>query len=229
MIEGVRVTRDKAGESYEVSVSEYPEECPSCKHKIAASYICAYEIGYDIFLNNMIQLVFRCNFSKCKRLFVAFYTENDQSPGYFMLNRYGLRIYSEAISVHDKIKKLSPGFANIQRHAKIAEDNGLLEVCGCGYRRALEFLVKDYLIYKNPKAKDVIRDTWLKDCIDRIEDDRIREMAKRAAWLGNDATHYYNKYKDKDLSNLKMLIELTMYWIQSELLTSEYKDTIKKK
>lgn len=47
-------------------------------------------------------------------------------------------------------------------------------------------------------------------------------MAKGASWLGNDETHYVRKWKDKDISDLKKMIELTVYWISYELKTEEY-------
>ena len=36
-----------------------------------------------------------------------------------------------------------------------------------------------------------------------IDDSNIKNVAKRAVWLGNDETHYIRKWEDKDLSFLK--------------------------
>jgi hypothetical protein len=49
-------------------------------------------------------------------------------------------------------------------------------------------------------------------------------MAKRAAWLGNDETHYVRKWEDHDLPDLKKVIELTVLGIEMEEMT---KDVIK--
>jgi hypothetical protein len=46
-------------------------------------------------------------------------------------------------------------------------------------------------------------------------------MAARAAWLGNDETHYGRKWEGKDLTDLKKLISLTLNWIQAEELTQD--------
>ena len=46
-------------------------------------------------------------------------------------------------------------------------------------------------------------------------------MASRAAWLGNDETHYIRKWVDKDVQNLKSLIDLTIRWIESEIETKQ--------
>jgi hypothetical protein len=57
---------------------------------------------------------------------------------------------------------------------------------------------------------------------DFIEDPRIKDMAKRAAWLGNDEVHYLRKWEDKDLGDLLALIELTVYSIECEKLSKNY-------
>jgi len=41
----------------------------------------------------------------------------------------------------------------------------------------------------------------------------------RAVWLGNDETHYLRKWEQKDLTDLKNLIGLTVHWIEMEELT----------
>ena len=53
---------------------------------------------------------------------------------------------------------------------------------------------------------------------------RIKDCAKRAAWLGNDETHYIRKWETQDLEDLKDLIELTVNWIRDEYLTKRIKE-----
>ena len=68
-----------------------------------------------------------------------------------------------------------------------------------------------------------VRKEFLGACIsNRVEDINVKECAKRAAWLGNDETHYVRKWEDKDIRDLKTLIELTMSWIRSSVLTKQY-------
>ena len=54
-----------------------------------------------------------------------------------------------------------------------------------------------------------------------MTDRNIKEVTKRATWLGNDEAHYERRWLDKDLSDLKRLIDLVLYWIQAEQLTAE--------
>lgn len=96
------------------------------------------------------------------------------------------------------------------------------QICGVGYRKALEFLIKDYLISKetDDQVKDNIKNKFLNNCIqENVQNDNIKNVAKRAVWLGNDETHYIRQWADKDVNNLKQLIDLTVRWIENEIET----------
>ena len=59
-------------------------------------------------------------------------------------------------------------------------------------------------------------------CINEdVSDERIKQVAKRATWLGNDETHYVRKWEDKDVKDLVSLIDLTIRWIESEIETKK--------
>ena len=108
----------------------------------------------------------------------------------------------------------------IYNQAFSAEQYNLTEICGVGYRKALEFLIKDYLIINNPDETEKIQKKLLGSCISEyIDNTRLKSVAKRAVWLGNDETHYIRKWETKDLQDLKKLIELTLHWIEMETLS----------
>ena len=114
-------------------------------------------------------------------------------------------------SFTETISKISPSFCTIYNQSLSAEQDGLKEICGVGYRKAIEFLIKDYLISKSPDQTDSIKKKSLSNCIkDDIVNDNIKAMAKRAAWLGNDETHYLRKWEGKELNDLKKLIDVTL-------------------
>jgi hypothetical protein len=52
---------------------------------------------------------------------------------------------------------------------------------------------------------------------DHLDDALIKEVAKRATWLGNDETHYVRKWVDKDISDLKSLVRIAMNFVDSVL------------
>ena len=126
-------------------------------------------------------------------------------------------------SVFDKIiEEVSPSFCEIYNQAYAAEQMDLDQVCGVGYRKALEFLIKDYLISLNPDKEDKIKNKLLGNCIkDDVTDTNIKIVSERAAWLGNDETHYVRKWDGKDVSHLKGLINLCLHWIEAEIKTKK--------
>ncbi|NEZ46512.1 DUF4145 domain-containing protein [Clostridium niameyense] len=111
----------------------------------------------------------------------------------------------------------------IFKQAQIAENLNLYQICGMGYRKALEFLIKDYCIKNCPDSKERIESQFLNKVINEyIKDSNMKECAKRATWLGNDETHYIRKWENKDINDLKKLIQLTMNYILNEEETEMY-------
>src|SRR5262249_48084127 len=148
-------------------------------------------------------------------------------PRAYARGKYELRSLSpywyEKKTFPDCIQKTSPQFCAIYNDAAAAELFELTNVVGPGYRKALEFLVKDFLISAYPADAEKIKRAWLGDLIrDKIQDVNIKGCAERAAWLGNDETHYLRKWEDKDISDLKTLITLAVNWIENHLLTQSY-------
>ena len=87
-----------------------------------------------------------------------------------------------------------------------------------GYRKSLEFLIKDYAIYKHHDQCAAVESSSLSQCIATyIADERIKSLAKAAAWLGNDESHYVKKHSSYDLKDLKAFIAATVSFIQYDL------------
>lgn len=122
----------------------------------------------------------------------------------------------------EQIALLSPEFVEIYNQAYAAEQHGLDKICGVGYRKALEFLVKDYSISKFPEKSGNIEDMNVAQCIrEYIEFPQAQTVLERAIWLGNDQTHYKQKHTTKDLEDLKLLISLSVTWINATLETEK--------
>lgn len=128
----------------------------------------------------------------------------------------------------DGIGDISPNFVKIYSQATEAEKLGLDELDGIGYRKALEFLIKDYLCSKFPQESDNIKSKFLGPCIkEYVEDQNIKVCAERAVWLANDETHYERRWHDKDKNDLNLLLQLTLHWISNDLLTKKYMASMK--
>ena len=98
----------------------------------------------------------------------------------------------------------------------------LNQLSGMGYRKALEFLIKDYCISKHPDKEQEIKDTMLSPVIKAyISDVKIFNLATASTWLGNDETHYTRKHEDKDINDLKAFINTVVAYINYELIAEE--------
>lgn len=113
------------------------------------------------------------------------------------------------------IVKFSPKFNAIYNQAYYAEQAGLDEICGLGYRKSFEFLIKDYVVRNKPKEEiRSIKEMEIMPCIRQyVTDDRVKALAERVLWLGNDHAHYFKKWKTKSLEDLKRLIDISIEWI----------------
>jgi hypothetical protein len=132
----------------------------------------------------------------------------------------------------ETINKLSPMFVSIYNEAKTAKENGLSQVAGPGFRKAFEFLIKDYAKSGKEKAEDKNRIEGEFSGVvvnNYISDERIKELAKRVLWLGNDETHYLRIWEDRDINDLLTLISLAIHWIEIDLLSSQYINSMPRK
>ncbi len=114
-----------------------------------------------------------------------------------------------------EVQSVSPQFVEIFHQAYQAERHGLDQVCGMGYRKALEFLLKDFVKSENPHEVSRIEAMPLAQCIRTYITDRgIREMAERAVWLGNDETHYVRVWTNLDTGDLKQLLDIVVQLVE---------------
>jgi len=128
-----------------------------------------------------------------------------------------------APSFPKEIESVSKNFVQIFAQAERAQALEMTHIAGGGYRKALEFLIKDYCVSRTPNERDDIEREWLmKTILERFEDNLVRACAKRAAWLGNDELHYIRKWTSKDVTHLKELIQLTVNGIHSLMLAEQY-------
>ena len=120
------------------------------------------------------------------------------------------------------ICSLSPEFDTIYNQALAAETAGLDRIAGIGYRKALEFLVKDFCIHLHPEATEEIKTKLLARCIkDYVDDSRIRNLAEKAAWIGNDETHYVRKHQDRDITDMKRFIDAMVHFVLVVLISED--------
>ena len=205
--------------SYEVSYDE-PGSCPLCHFAIKPNHI-EDEWYLDSRSHRHLAIFYTC--PHCFRPFVAHFTDdspmnNCMSP---VLDYCGPELYS-AQQFEANIASLSPQFVKIYNQALEAESRQLDEIAGIGYRKALEFLVKDYCKHKYSDKNNEIESALLGKCIaDFIPQPSIQTLASRAAWIGNDEAHYTRKHEDRDITDMKNFIQAMVHYIGMALVVED--------
>jgi hypothetical protein len=208
---------DSHGTEHAVTIDKKPDECPVCHFAIDP-----LSKGPCLTSGTEVQKVYVCPRHGCWSVFIAYYRKHGPHRKPFELQ--GMAPYNpRKLSFSVSISTISPHFGEIFQQASDAEALRLDKVCGVGYRKALEFIIKDYVVLKHPSDAEKIRAMFLGRCIQEyVGEQRLKDCAERATWLGNDETHYEKVWVDKDIGDLKALIQLTVNWIESEELTIQY-------
>lgn len=187
-------------------------KCPYCHKEQISEMYAAIQFKHS----TKYYILCVCSNSDCQMPFNVLY---DSSFRQFSMIEQSTQIVHE---FSDIIKKVSPEFCVIYNEAYAAEQMGLGQITGVGYRKALEFLIKDYLISLDQIKEENILKKPLGQCIvSDVTNENIKQVAERATWIGNDETHYVRKWENKDITDLKTLIDLTIYWIEAEIKTKK--------
>lgn len=195
-----------------------PRKCPVCDNGTDAEVLSAFSIQQHDFDVYQVFILFFCH--HCESCFMGVYQCFHPRCGYQnQLVQMQMVPRGEDVSTFSEgIGNLSQKFVEIYNQAELAEQWGLSEICGMGYRKALEFLVKDFAIKLYPEQETEIKSSQLSNCIrEYIDNKRINSLAKASAWIGNDETHYVRKHDDYNTDNLKTFITAMASFIDSEL------------
>ena len=205
---------------------ELPSFCPRCGVHLSPEVIYAYMIDYEDEEDNKAFLLNFC--PECDQCFISKHIfDSKEGSGYRFESSAPVVPHKNTFS--SNIATLSPDFVKIYNESLAAEEMGFSSICGMGYRKSLEFLIKDFLICQNPSLKETISQKTLGACIkEYISDDRLQSLAKASAWLGNDETHYVKKHNDYNVVNLKSFINAFVTFIDAELAYQEAKKLISK-
>lgn len=198
---------------------QLPNKCPHCSTAYSSkpAHTCFFK---DAIGGVNLYSTFFC--PTCEKAFFITYNINEyysHDCGY-IVNQYPASTFQ--ISFSKEVSLLSPKFVEVYHQAELAESSNLTEICGIGYRKALEFLVKDYAISQHPDKESEIVSSLLGNCInDFIDNEKIKTLAKASAWLGNDETHYTRKHQNYNVQDLKRFIKATVAYIECELSFTE--------
>jgi len=196
-------------------VDEFPPQCPRCSRMIAAIFSGALS---DQDNSTYLEAIFKC--PHCLLYFVGYYSRDYGANTHTFRRSLPRTPLKEDFPLIDLV---SERFAEIYNQSVAAEEYGLGDIAGSGYRKALEFLVKDFCISLDPQNAEIIKKKFLKNVIDdHLGDGKLKRVATLTAWLGNDEGHYERRWVDKDLADLKALLALTITFVNEEIQTEQY-------
>lgn len=202
-----------------------PVQCPVCDKLFGKSIIPITSVSNLCFnCDDECENMFTCEVISvyhcinCNSLFAVKYnvnsddtfllnvSENDEST--VTCNIFGyLPEFQRLYCFSDYINKTFPDFVNLYHQAEKAEFLGLTDICGMGYRKALEFLVQSYVEYKENGLPNGFNDMTLGQKITKyIRDSNIKTLVERAVWLGNDNVHIVQKHSDYSVDDMKQFI-----------------------
>lgn len=202
-----------------VNVNDF---CPNCKkptnpHLVHSSY---FELSDS---ENSVVLTIRC--LGCKHFWIEEFLATKYSTGNYSYD-YDYKVEHIKVSpklptdipISDDVTLISPIGKQIYAQALKAEYEQLDHIAGIGYRKALEFFVKDFSIATNPDDEEKIIKMSLKQVIEKyIKDEDLKTFALASTYIGNDEGHYYRNNPDKDFTDLKNYLHGVIHYMEMKL------------
>jgi len=205
----VRAKEIDSGNTTDFNI-KIPRKCPRCHASIFPSTISSHYRG-----EHFVAL-FYC--SSCANFFIG--TRNAFTARTSDLNSEPISL--EDFKFSDSIVSLSSDFVEIYNESFHAEQLNLINICGAGYRKSLEFLVKKYAIHTHFGDEETISKQTLSQSINNyIDNPKIKTLASSSAWIGNDEIHFIKKHDDKSYIDMKKFISAIVSYIEMELTVEE--------
>lgn len=207
-----------------------PKICPCCNYGIQPQNLFVSDVEY---IKNAYSFIVVHQCPNCSKYFITEYIQHADSIHGIDLSGFGARPYTIpfkiSISNESSLTDISERFLDVYKQSLMAEHYGLHHLVGMGLRKALEYLLQDYLSIINPNDIEKINNSTLSQNIKLIPNENLRSLATASNWLGNDHVHTSIKWPDKDISDLKTFIEALTHLLLMELSILSAKEMISRK
>jgi len=203
--------------------TENPCECSHC-HKVGEPNLVIGVSHMGIHYS-----IWTCNWRECRLNFI---TRHDIMDEQLVFIGY-LDGTPQSPFWPETIVSLKSKFIVTYLQSLKAENLNLDEIAGMGYRKSLEYLVKDYVISRDISLSSKIQNQKLSVVIsNNFKSDKesdLKQLLERATWLGNDMTHYLKYHDNFNIDDLKQLIKLVVDEIHSITQKIYYIENIQSK
>ena len=179
-----------------------PACCPHCGNGINADIVQATNAG-----NKYRMVVFKCNLPSCAKVFACLYAEND--PKTHDTDFLYMYPHAPMSSVAQVLFDTSARFKTLYRQAERAERAGDTDLAACGYRNAIEALIKDFAhVFKDIPLDEKLKGKSIHSCIaDYLQGMDETITAYFVKEHGNSATHYPPVGEPFDFAEQKDFLE----------------------
>lgn len=218
-------TKNEPSDLIDIEVEEVGK-CPCCGIATSPTFLEGFAIPHAD-LPHTIYAYIALYCTSCHSIYTARYISN-RGVSNLHLDSVFPKVAKE-ISFSDNINELSPTFVSLYNQSSIAETNvEIYGLAGIGYRKALEYLIKDYLIKLKHQDKETIIKMDLGNCANKLEG-QIKTIAKASIWIGNDETHYFRKNPEYDIEDLKLFINTLIHFIEIDFAVNSASNMVNKK
>lgn len=215
---------------------EDPNVCPHCHVTIRPKYL-SHLFSRDTDEIECCITSWQCTNSSCLKVFIVLYKLGESE---FEFSRFfnGLPkgpnwpkpiLELKSGDVENQNIPIQSKFIKTYLQSLVAENSGLDELAGMGYRKSIEYLVKDWAIQSNPEEIEIIKNKWLGQIITDYFTGDLKDILERATWLGNDQSHYNKLFEEYNLEDLKELIGLIMVELDRQFKMAHYIQNIQKR
>lgn len=176
-------------------------ECPHCHKGIAPYVLSITETDLE---TRTFAIMAQC--PRCSRYFAMAYklpfgTKVAEPIEYVYTNK---KINNE---LPIELNNISKRFIEMYNQSLIAEQNNLDKIAGMGFKKSIDFLIKDYLINFRKKEENKILSLSLEDEIEEIEDSKIKNLVLSYKWL-NYCDFCNSDFDKEDIEEMKKFINI---------------------
>lgn len=214
---------DKAQEAGIVDIETV---CPHCGVPVDPTILSARSNSLKTEIKGSIGVFLSCTNEKCFKYHVQAFEFTRRDVGYSI--QIGRKIpYTYRVMLENSLPAIVndafPSFKVIYEQSLEAESQGLDQIAGIGFRKSIEFLIKEYVIHQDPDSAEDVKSKFLGKVIKEnlSEFPKIQTLATAAVWIGNDETHFVRVHNDKDIQDMKEFLTAAALFISAELKVEE--------
>lgn len=202
---------------------DVPKICPHCHKEMVPTIVTQSEVqNYN--QNKVFAILVRCNICSSFYAVEYIYSNPRQNPKQILVPYY----YSPTVDldIPDNIKEISEDFEEIYTQSETAYQLNLNQIAGMGYRKSIEFLVKDFLIFLKPDDADRILNLTINKAIAEIDNQKLQNLARMTNYLANDQVHIKTLHPTKDIDDLREFLKNLVLLISFEINYHNGSETI---